>query len=116
VAPWDRGLLYVKAGGALAEIEHENRIDVPGFITGAIGGTHLYPGYVFGAGLEHVLFGNWSARLEYDYVSFIKRDQLLDGTATGPGGTISTASPQTFAQSMQLVKLGINYRFAPPPP
>jgi opacity protein-like surface antigen len=115
VAPWNGALLYGKAGAAIAEIDHERRIDVAGSSI-TISGRHLNPGYVFGAGLEQMLPGNWSARLEYAYVSFLERTQVLDGSQTLPGGTVVGIVPQELKQSLQLVKLGINYRFAPPPP
>jgi opacity protein-like surface antigen len=119
VAPWSGAVLYAKAGGALAEFEHarnETAAGLFGLFTSNASGAQLFPGYVVGAGLEHMLFGNWSARVEYNYVSFIKRDQILEGTSSGVGGTSAVAEFMTFKPSLQLVKLGINYRFAPPPP
>jgi outer membrane immunogenic protein len=115
VTPWSGALLYGKAGAALADIHQERRVNTAGFSVDAAG-AQLYAGYVFGAGLEHMLFGNWSAKLEYNHVAFFDRGHVLEGQAVFPAGTIANAENHEFKQSLQVVKLGINYRFAPPPP
>jgi outer membrane immunogenic protein len=61
-------------------------------------------GWTLGAGLEWMMFGNWSLKFEYDYLDFGDRtvtfnDAILPATSTSIGQRISE------------IKFGINYRF-----
>ena len=60
-----------------------------------------------GAGVEWAFASNWSAKIEYDYLSFGAQPLSL-----------STVTPTTFASSaglnIQEVKAGINFRFGGP--
>jgi opacity protein-like surface antigen len=60
-------------------------------------------GWTIGYGAEFDLGKNWSAKAEYDYLSFGRHTALAsDGTTT-----ISDRS------DVSQVKVGVNYRFAP---
>jgi opacity protein-like surface antigen len=51
------------------------------------------------------LAGNWSAKLEYDYLG------LNSQTFTSPGPFLVGDTFNTGNRNVQQVKLGINYRF-----
>jgi outer membrane immunogenic protein len=63
-------------------------------------------GWLVGVGIEWAFAPNWSAKVEYNYLG------LDDRTFTVPAGSPFLAG-DTFTQSrdIQMVKLGINYRF-----
>lgn len=64
-------------------------------------------GWTAGAGVEFAVSGNWSAKLEYDYIDLSRR--TLDLSAFGlPDVNVDP--------NIHLVKLGLNYRFGDLPP
>ena len=64
------------------------------------------PGWTAGAGVEFAVSGNWSAKLEYDYIDLSRR--TYDLSAFGlPAVNVDP--------SVHLVKLGLNYRFGDTP-
>ena len=68
-------LLYGKAGGAWVD----NHATITNLNTGAsISASNRNSGWVVGAGVEWAIAGNWSAKLEYDFVK-------LDDLTFGPG-------------------------------
>jgi opacity protein-like surface antigen len=80
----------------------------------------LHSGYVTGVGVEHAFIGNWSAKLEYNYVNFRLQDVLATGMGNFniPGvnvgvGDFPTRTP--IRQELHLVKFGVNYHFNPGP-
>ncbi len=92
--------------------------------SGSWSGNQNRWGWMAGIGLEFDLFDNWSAKIEYDYLGFGSRDVTLNGSATascvGPCGelivrdpTTTSAFSRTFSinENIQVVKLGLNYRF-----
>ena len=71
--------------------------------TGAsISASNRNSGWVVGAGVEWALGGNWSAKLEYD---FLKLDDLTFGPGPFLGNTF------TASREIQMFKVGLNYRF-----
>ena len=60
---------------------------------------------MLGAGFEYGIFGNWTAKIEYDYLAFGTERTLFTG---------ATTRPFEVTQHISLVKLGINYRFGWP--
>ncbi len=65
-----------------------------------VGQTQL--GWAAGAGLEFAVSGNWTAKLEYDYIDLARRSYNLDRFGLAP----VTVDPQ-----LHLVKVGLNYQF-----
>jgi outer membrane immunogenic protein len=117
----DRWLVYGKGGLAVA---HENhKFDALRLVTGLgtvvdnLTAEALRTGAVAGAGVEYAFLGNWSAKLEYDYVAFREQTFLISGpetlNVTGRVGTIGTAQPIRIRQDLHLVKFGLNYHFSP---
>ncbi len=66
----------------------------------------IHTGWTAGAGVEFAVSGNWSARLEYDYVDLSRRTYDLGGF----GLPAIDVDPK-----VQLVKLGLNYRIGDTP-
>lgn len=115
----DRWLVYVKGGVALAKESHDfDRIEASPFGTTTydIAGNALHTGYLAGIGVEHAVAGNWSVKLEYNYINFRLQSVIFNGTVTYnvPGtavGTNTTFQQWGIDQDMHLVKFGISYRF-----
>ena len=116
----DRWLVYTKGGVALARQNHAVAATqfIPGFGTDAfsVSGSALHTGYLAGIGVEHAFFGQWSAKIEYNYIHF--RPQAV--TVTGPEtlnlppvavGTSAIATRARVLQDLHLIKFGVNYHF-----
>lgn len=103
----DHWLLYGKGGVAWAS----NKYSITGSYTGIpfdAEGQDVRLGWTAGAGVEWAFAEDWSARLEYDYYDFGRNNVLMiDG---GNGGTNPGYNgPVSFRQTMQTVKLGVNF-------
>lgn len=80
-------------------------------------------GYTAGAGLEYRLNNNWSLRGEYRFIHFdIDRDPSTStGSSTTSSGTTSSGGTTSFDADFDtdfdfnMGKIGIVYRFDPPP-
>jgi outer membrane immunogenic protein len=109
----DRALLYVKGGGAWAH-DKFSITDIPTGITYAhFDQTRL--GWMLGGGVEYAVVGNWSAKVEYNYMDLgtERSSNVLCNPnfgCVGPGGSFN----EDVAQRMHVVKAGINYRFGAP--
>jgi opacity protein-like surface antigen len=117
---WGRALLYVKGGAAFENGKTNATCYNPQgpavatvcanaagvvFASGTgFGVSNNRFGWTVGYGTEFDLGKNWSAKAEYDYLSF-GRDRALSSDGT----TILS----TKADSISQVKVGLNYRFAP---
>ena len=76
-------LLYGKAGGGWVD----NNATITNLNTGAsISASNRNSGWVVGAGVEWAIAGNWSAKLEYD---FLKLDDLTFGPGPFRGDTFT---------------------------
>jgi outer membrane immunogenic protein len=94
---FDRTLIYGTAGGAAGELHSNTTIPV-----GATTTTVTYGTWVAGAGIEHGLTDNLSARVEYLYLD---KNNIATGVI-GPPPTQITSHLQN-----NLVRAGLNYRF-----
>jgi opacity protein-like surface antigen len=116
----DRWLVYAKGGVALARETHALAATqfIPGFGIDSfnVTGSALHTGYLAGIGVEHAFLGQWSAKIEYNYIHF--RPQAF--TATGPEivnlppfavGTNALATRAGVLQDLHLIKVGVNYHF-----
>lgn len=119
----DRWLIYGKGGIALAHERHTFGFTRTSSMTGNIvsgnpSGNALHTGYLAGVGVEHSFAGNWSAKLEYDYIDLRSQNVVVSGLETVilPGGVAETSGlAERFGirQTMHLVKFGLNYHFSP---
>jgi outer membrane immunogenic protein len=96
--------------------------------SGAWSGNSNRWGWMGGIGLEYGLFGGWTAKIEYDYLGFGTRNVTLTGSSSGSlsctgdcgqfdsPASVTGPSSRTIRvnQDIQLVKLGLNYRFGAP--
>src|SRR5215467_12797768 len=98
----DRWLFYVKGGIAGASDKYK----VVGTFQGSpfdFEGEDIRIGWTAGGGVEWALFDNWSAKVEYDFYAFGSRSvQLTDNSSQLSG-------PVQVKQSVQVVKLGLNF-------
>lgn len=99
---FDRWLWYLKGGGAWTR----DKWDVTDGIGGTATGSFNRSGWLIGGGVEYAFWNSWSAKLEYNYLSFGGQDQTLT-TAGGLGATPAT----DVSAKTHLLKLGINYKF-----
>jgi outer membrane immunogenic protein len=117
----DRLLIYGKGGVALAEEKYTYDVfEVAniGSLTGSLSGKAVRTGVVAGAGAEYALGGNWSAKIEYDYIKMSAQNITTNGTYfyNAPPTVGSLAYTQRIGgmtESMNLVKAGVNYHFSP---
>lgn len=93
---FDRWMPYLTGGFAWAH----NHVDINDG-SGAVV-SHTQAGWTAGLGLEVAVSGNWTAKIEYDYVALARQDYDLGGF----GLPNTTLDPR-----MNLVKLGLNYKF-----
>jgi opacity protein-like surface antigen len=118
----DRWLVYGKGGLAIAHEQHKRVITQAspgiGSIVDSLSGDALHTGAVAGVGVEYAFLGNWSAKLEYDYIAFRQQDVQLVGTELAnipPVGTTGINQRISIRQDLHLVKFGIDYHFGPGP-
>jgi outer membrane immunogenic protein len=110
----DRALFYVKGGPAFAQFNHE--IDSAtaggGLIAGPVATlTDNRSGVTAGVGVEYAFLGNWSAKLEYDYMDFgTKNLNFASAPYALIGGTIFVNN-MAVREQVSVVKAGLNYRF-----
>jgi opacity protein-like surface antigen len=101
-----RVLLYGKGGGARVGSSSPMF-----FVDGApvsISASNSNWAWTAGAGLEWAFWGNWSARLEYDYVALNGQSFTLPISAGGlPASDRFTGN----GRNIQLANSGINYKF-----
>ena len=97
----NRTLLYGTGGVAWADIDYAAKDAATGTLSGT-GFSERHVGWVAGAGIEHMLSQNLSARLEYLYYGF-------DGT-TAPAGSLGTG-PAALTPATQTLRFGLNLKF-----
>jgi high affinity Mn2+ porin len=97
-------LLPYVTGGLAWGHTHVNINDAGGDIVATPGANQI--GWSAGAGVEWAVSGNWSAKLEYDYIDLSRR--IYDLSTFG-------SAPVSVDPNIHLVKLGLNYRFGDTP-
>jgi outer membrane immunogenic protein len=123
---WDGWLLYTTGGLAISRNSYTFALSgsstCVGFcLTPNSQGTTLETGadtrtgLIVGTGVEWAFWKAWSATAEYNYMNFGSKQVMLLGTTTSvsnPGGLVTGSNFQTapIDRSLQIVKLGVNYR------
>jgi outer membrane immunogenic protein len=97
----NRTLLYGTAGFAWADVDYAAN-DVATGAAFATNFSHRHSGWVAGAGIEHMLSQNMTARVEYLYYAF--------DDVTAPAGTLG-AGPAALDATTQTVRFGLNLKF-----
>jgi outer membrane immunogenic protein len=97
-------LLYATGGLAYGEV---NASEAVGVVPVTFSQSATNVGWTVGAGVEGVIGGNWTARLEYLYVDL--------GTASG-SFTLPTTNIISYSSHVtdNILRVGINYKFGGP--
>jgi outer membrane immunogenic protein len=96
----DRTMLYAKAGVAWADSDYSASFLGSG---DALTASKTRTGFMIGAGIEHAIWNNWSAKLEYNFMDF--------GTKSiGFGIDGDCCLAVDVNQQIHLIKFGLNYR------
>src|ERR1043166_8382488 len=112
-----RWLVYVKGGFAHGSDRHgQNQVStvvglpMPQFVSVAGTGSRL--GSMVGLGAEYGFLGNWSAKVEYNYVDLSLDPRVFEtGTQTDFFGvTTNISTTQVVYERFHIVKAGLNYR------
>jgi outer membrane immunogenic protein len=137
--PQDRTLWFVKGGGAWARtnFSQADNITSEAHISGCsticlIGegaGTNINSftsanasrwGWMVGTGIEFGLWGNWSAKVEYDFLDFGSFNVNMSGNATfttipdvccGNSGSGRFSQTLHVTEQIHMVQIGLNYKF-----
>lgn len=106
-AAFDRVLVYATGGAAWTSASDALNASAGGITANLLSASGNKVGWTIGAGLEAALIDNWSAKIEYLYIS----TSNIGGTGAIPailgGGTIT----ETAQLKDSIVRFGINYRF-----
>jgi outer membrane immunogenic protein len=119
-------LLYATGGLAYGEVGVTNTVGGNN-ITGpqGVNGSTITPfaagysnstlkvGWTVGAGVEGVISGNWTARLEYLYVDLGNVSGSFATPLIAPSGAFATSSYSSHITD-NILRVGVNYKFAGP--
>jgi outer membrane immunogenic protein len=116
-------LLYVKGGGAFADARFGVRLrdDCTGMM-GSLCNDFAFSnnnddtrtGWMIGAGLEYGAWGNWSWKLEYNFMDFGHRNIHFDNMVLSCVGCDLRRDLDADLK-VNVVKFGLNYRFGAAP-
>ena len=98
-------LFYLTAGLAYGEVDSNETVGVIAPLAFSSSNTHV--GWAAGAGVEGVISGNWTARLEYLYVDL----GTVSGSFTLPNTNVSSYSSHV---TDNILRVGVNYKFGGP--
>jgi outer membrane immunogenic protein len=102
-------LLYATGGLAYGEVKTSETI---GALTG-FSRSDTRVGYTVGAGIEGVIGGNWTAKLEYLYVDLGRTSGSFLTTIPAFGGGVLTSSFSSRITD-NVLRVGVNYKFGGP--
>ncbi len=111
---WDRNLLYGKVGASWGNFLYTETHDdfptvhaCPGYAAGipcSVSITNTRAGLLLGVGWEYAWTNNWSVKVEYNHINY--------GTTTiAYPSTAGSATSFPVKDSINVVKLGVNYLF-----
>ncbi len=106
---WDRLLVYGKGGGAFVGANNSSLNVSPSGAVLPLSGPANNMGWNAGAGLEYAFWGTWSAKVEYDYI----RLNSASFTAAGAGGPFNLDVISANNRVINMVTVGLNYKFGP---
>ncbi|MCZ8181554.1 MAG: porin family protein [Beijerinckiaceae bacterium] len=108
---FDRTLLYVTGGLAIAQVKDNWSVASSGNYLKAMSNSSVRAGFTVGAGVEHAFTRNWTAKLEYLYTDLgraSKSSVYLPGSAfVAPAYTEQVRTRFSF----HTVRVGLNYKF-----
>jgi opacity protein-like surface antigen len=102
---WDRSLLYAKGGVAWSNSTYTVLGETAARNLGLGNTTLTSDGWLAGAGVEYAITNHWATFFEYDCIGI--------GSVTVPFPTVALVRAQNIAvkQSIDTLKLGVNYKF-----
>jgi outer membrane immunogenic protein len=122
-------LAYVTGGLAYGDVKTTNTVSGTNVTNpggqGVNGGTILTPvsatfgnssiraGWTLGAGIEGVISGNWTAKLEYLYIDLGNVSGSIVTPVVAPSGNFVTASYNSHVTD-NILRVGVNYRWGGP--
>jgi opacity protein-like surface antigen len=102
---WDRSLAYVKGGGAWIDTTYSVFGNTDALTLGS-GSTTLNDwGWTVGAGAEYAITNQWTTFVEYDHIG------APSASPSFPTVTTIDAASIAVKQSVDLFKVGVNYKF-----
>jgi len=112
----DRGLVYVKGGGAWLDTNHTTALTIIPGLPQLTNKSFTNDGWLVGMGTEWMITNNWSAFVELDYMRFDDKKvatplnpALLAGLGAPAGTAVTFNTNQT--QTLAIAKVGVNYKF-----
>jgi outer membrane immunogenic protein len=103
-------LLYGKGGWAWAKTQaHAETFNAAGTLLSITTNSGTRDGWMAGVGGEYGFAGNWSVKIEYNYID-LGKDRVASTNTTVPGGVVTTLLRDSDAQ-IHLIKGGINFRW-----
>jgi outer membrane immunogenic protein len=106
-------LFYATGGLAYGEVDSNVTIGTTAGTPGAFSASSTKAGYAVGAGVEGVLGGNWTAKLEYLYVD-LGRVSGSFTTAIGASGGGTLLTNYSSRVTDNVLRVGVNYKFGGP--
>lgn len=104
---FDKAMIYIKGGAAWADSSYNVGNTIAGVaISGSASTTRL--GGLLGFGLEYPFLPKWSAKLEYNFISFGNQTLNIPVSVSGVG---VLNAPTQINESMHIIKGGVNYHF-----
>jgi len=100
---FDHSLFYLKGGAAWAHNKFWTSTPVDPVLSST---TVTRWGWMIGVGVEWAFFENWSVKFEYDHMEFRGNRESF-----APVGFDAVPFDFDVRQSIDLVKVGVNYRF-----
>jgi outer membrane immunogenic protein len=104
-------LIYATGGLAYGEVDSSATIGLVPVGFGTVSNTHV--GYTAGAGIEGVIGGNWTARLEYLYVDLGRVNGSFLTAIGGLGGGVLSSNYSSRVTD-NVLRVGVNYKFGGP--
>jgi outer membrane immunogenic protein len=118
-------LAYVTGGLAYGDVRTSSTVSGSN-VVGANGGTTtvtpfanafsqstVKTGWTVGVGLEGVISGNWTAKIEYLYIDLGTVSGSFGTSLTAPSGALATSSYSSHITD-NILRVGVNYRFGGP--
>lgn len=111
VLAFDRALVYIKGGAAWADANYSISNTFGGAsISGSASTTRF--GGLLGFGVEYPFLPRWTAKLEYNFISFGNQTVNVPvGITPAVAGVSAVNVPTQINESMHIIKGGVNYHF-----
>ena len=105
----DRGLVYVKGGGAWLNTDHDVTLPFTAPATNITSLNSTSWGWLVGLGSEWMITPYWTAFIEYNYIQFDTKNETftINPLVVGPGVNVRA----DLTNTLSIAKVGVNYKF-----